>query len=81
MLTAVPRQRQTFLSALSNLVRFHPAAEFSRLRARAAQRRADEALSRLPPHLRDDVGLLSEGASSTDGGLLELAMRSQGRWA
>ncbi len=82
MLTALPRQRQTFLSALSNLVSFHPAAGFRRSREQGARRRADELLDDVPAELLDDLGLLYDADGClTDRGLVEAAQRLRQGWS
>ena len=45
------------LNIFENLVASHPVGHFGALRTRSADRRAEEALTHMPPHLRDDAGL------------------------
>ena len=54
----VPRHSGwSLLGTLEGLFRSHPAAVMGGSFSRADQRRADEALAQMPPHLRDDIGL------------------------
>jgi uncharacterized protein YjiS (DUF1127 family) len=82
MLTSVPRQRPSFLSALLNFVTAHPTTNFARSREQAAHRRAEELLDRMPPELLDDIGLLHDAdVCLTDRGLVEAARRLRKGWS
>ena len=45
------------LQIFGDLVAFHPASVVGQVRTRSAERRAEEALAFMPPHVRDDIGL------------------------
>lgn len=70
-----PLRKRLFLSALVDLVGFQSTPTLRRSVARAAQRRDEEALDRMCPHLLDDLGLRSGDSCVTDWGLVEAASR------
>ncbi len=45
------------LRVFEDLFAFHPVSMVAQMRTRSAERRAEEALALMPPHLRDDFGL------------------------
>lgn len=75
MFMTPPLRKRSFLSSLVALIGFQPAPTLRRSGARAAQRRGEEALDRMCPHLLDDLGLHSGDSCVTDWGLVEAASR------
>ncbi len=82
MLTSVPRQRPSRLSALFALLGVDLAGQLACSREQAATRRAEELLDRMPPELLDDLGLLYDADGClTDRGLVEAAQRLRKGWS
>ena len=77
----VPRESSwSLIGTLEGLFRSHPAAVMGGLPTRSAQRRADEALAQMPPHLRDDLGLPPVQAARPEHPALTWARNRASRW-
>jgi hypothetical protein len=64
----------------AGLLDLHPATLFAGWSARRHEARARDAIQRLSPHLREDLALPYEAGCTSEAGLVEMAMRSAGRW-
>jgi hypothetical protein len=77
MHTTTPTRKRSFLKVLMDFFDLHPAASINCGRSQAPEPRGNEATRHMSAHQLDDLGLLPDGARSTERGIIELALRSR----
>jgi len=80
MFTVPGRPAWSLLDTFESLFSAHPASIFGAARSRAAEREAQDALDRMPSHLRDDLGLPPVKGPGPEHPALTRARNRASRW-